>query len=235
MNILLVEDDLIWQIKVQIMIEELGYTVAKQCSSSKEVIDYLAIEHPDLIIADIVLKNELIFELKEVLIKQNIPCIFMTAALIERNYEQTKVFSKARFLVKPFHILSLRDAIDSLEIEKCLENKINGIFVTGKLRQKILISFDEILWLEAQGNYSTINTIHQKKYIIKKALAKIAEELDPRFLQVQRAFFVNSEYINRVDFSQEQINLNGNIVKIGRKYRSSISTYINYRGLKINS
>jgi len=50
MNILLVEDDLIWQIKVQIMIEELGYNVAKQCSSSKEVIDYLAIEHPDLII-----------------------------------------------------------------------------------------------------------------------------------------------------------------------------------------
>jgi two-component system, LytTR family, response regulator LytT len=227
MNILIIEDDVIWQVKVQIMIEELGYTVSKCCSTSKQVEDYLATEQPDLIIADIVLKDELIFELRDIFIKQNIPCIFMTSALIERNYEQTKVFSKTRFLVKPFHAFSLRDAIDSLEIKALLKNAKNGIWVMGKLGQKILIKFNQILSLESEGNYTTIHTIDQKKYVVKKALVKIAPELSPKFLQIQRAAFVNADYISRVDFSQEELNLNGTIMKVGRKYHENIATYIN--------
>jgi DNA-binding LytR/AlgR family response regulator len=227
MNILIIDDDATWQIKISMYLEEIENSHVHCCANTLEAIRFLAENTPDLIISDIILPDELIFEMKTTLLAKAIPCIFVSAAPIEKNYEQTKAFPNTRFLLKPFQALTLRATIDSLDIKPKYNNKMAGIFVVGKFRQKILVKLEEILWVDAEGNYSTVHTIHQKKYTLKKALAQIATDLDERFLQVQRAIYVNTEYINRIDFGQEKININGNILKIGRSYKSTIATYVN--------
>ena len=225
MKILIIDDSHACQIKTQMALEDIGYRVSYVANNTSEALRIINSKPIDLIISDIILEDELIFELKSLLLAKKIPCIFVTAAPIEKNYEQTKAFPNSRFLMKPFQALSLRAAIDSLNIET--EKEVRGIYVTGKFRQKILLSLDEILWLDAEGNYTTINTVAQKRYTIKRSLSQLSGELDKRFLQVQRAAFVNMEYVKRVDFSQEEINVNGNMLKIGRTYHSTIAQYMN--------
>ena len=225
MKILIIDDSHACQIKTQMVLEDIGYRVHYIANNTDEALKIINSKPIDLIISDIILENELIFELKSLLLVKKIPCIFVTAAPIEKNYEQTKAFPNSRFLMKPFQALSLRAAIDSLNIET--EKEVKGVYVTGKFRQKILLPFDEILWLDAEGNYTTINTVAQKRYTIKRSLSQLSGELDKRFLQVQRAAFVNMEYVKRVDFSQEEINVNGNMIKIGRTYHSTIAQYMN--------
>jgi DNA-binding LytR/AlgR family response regulator len=226
MKILIIDDDLVWQMRIKMMLDEIGYKEVNCCASIDETIAYLNVtDKLDLIITDIVLGDEIIFELKSTFLIRKIPCIFITASPIENNYEQTRVFANTRFLVKPFHTLSLRGAIDDLMIGLKGEKK-EGVTVTGKLRQKIIIKYDEILWLEAGGNYTTINTIYQKKHTIKKALLQMAKQLDARFIQVERGIYINTEYINRIELSNRQINLKGNIIKIGRAYRNTLIEYV---------
>ena len=229
MKILIIDDTHACQIKTQMLLEDIGYTATYVASNTNEALSIINAKPIDLIIADIILENELVFELKSVLIIKKIPCVFVTAAPIVSYYEQTKAFLNSRFLAKPFHALSLRSAIDSLDIECKQDDDIKGVYVTGKFRQKIFVAFDEILWLDAEGNYTTINTIAQKKYTIKRSLSQMALTLDNRFLKVGRATFINMEYVKRVDFSQGQININGNVIKIGRTYHGVIAQYLNMK------
>ena len=227
MNILVIDDDATWQIKITMLLEEICNNVIHCCSTTDEAVSFLEANTPDLIISDIILHDEDIFQMKAAFFAKAIPCIFISAASIAKNYEQTKTIPNTRFLLKPFEALTLRSAIDSLIIEKKQEDKKEGVFVIGKFRQKILLNFEEILWIDAEGNYSTVHTIQQKKYTLKKALAQLSIELDERFLQVQRSIYINTEYINRIDFKQRKINVSGMVLKIGRTYKNAIATYIN--------
>lgn len=228
MNILLIDDDPVWLIKLDLMLEEIGYKALKcaNLTDAGKIIDTNPIE---LIISDVILNDELIFQIKPILISKKIPCIFITAAPIHNNYLQAKSISNSRFLVKPFHLLTLRDAIASLTNNSHNATKEHGVVVSGKFKHKMLIKYEDILWLDAERNYTTIHALNQKKYTIKKALKQIATELDKRFLQVHRSVIVNADYITRINFMQDKIVINGNILKIGRSFKAAIATFLNNR------
>jgi two-component system, LytTR family, response regulator LytT len=228
MHILLIDDDPIWLIKIEVMLDEIGIKTIRKCSDLMDIENEIEDYSPDLIITDVILNDEVIFKIKPLLISKNIPCIFVSAAPIQSNYNQAKTIPNSRFLIKPFHTLTLQDAIESLSLipPKTIDEE-KGIHVYGKFRQKILIKLEDILWLDAERNYTTICTINQKKHTIKKALVQVATDLDTRFLQVHRSIIVNTDYIIRIDFAQDKINVNGNFLRIGRSFKNDIATFAN--------
>lgn len=65
-------------------------------------------------------------------------------------------------------------------------------------RQTDFVSFDRILYIEAQKQYVLIHT-PDGEYRMKASLAEMQEELDQRFFRCQRSFLVNLCYVVRIN------------------------------------
>ena len=85
------------------------------------------------------------------------------------------------------------------------------------------VSFDSVLWVKADGNYSIIHA-DGKEFILKtplrRTLAQLPEEL---FLQIHRSYFVAIKQIKQVDFVNNQITIDEEQLPIGKSFRENIS------------
>ena len=90
------------------------------------------------------------------------------------------------------------------------------------------VIFDDIMYIESEGNYSFVNTL-SKKYVIKKSLSQlIVDELTDDFLRVHQKFIVNKIYIKIID--ETTIKLNDHLsLPIGKSYRKSLLAFIKKR------
>ncbi|MVM40418.1 response regulator [Spirosoma sp. HMF3257] len=220
LRILIIEDDLIWQLKLQMMLEQLNMGTIQFASSLEEAEQLLDTQLPDLVIADIVMADGLSFELLTKKHKQ-LPTVFQTGYAKEDFIRRAILLPNVEFLLKPFERFSLHAAIELLfsRIPSTISQPPTSISVIGKHNQRLLIPFDEIYWIKAEGNYSIINTIDQK-YVLKRSLRKVADELTFYFVQVQKAYIINSNYVERVGESMVQINHQS--IQIGRKYKKNL-------------
>lgn len=223
MKILLIEDDIILSLNYQMMIEELGHDLVKVCRSIEEGRQFLQSQTVDVIVTDIMLGDEMAFVLSEWF--KVIPTVFMTSFLEETLQVQAMKFPDAMFLAKPFHKLTLKSVLDKIatQIQITIPNSYTegGIEVLTKHRQRKIIPQSMILWLEATGNYTTIVT-DDKRYTLKISLKKISDILIPDFTQVHKGFIINVKYINRLDFSQNIVNIKGNQIPVGRSFKKNL-------------
>ena len=147
------------------------------------------------------------------------PVIFLTAFADSPTLEKAKKATPAAYIIKPFRQNDLKVAIEValynfssarganfglgvprvLAPDNCYVLQ-ERIFIKSKAGRFHKILLDEILWLEAVGNYSNIVTLTQKHLIsvsISDLLDKIAH---PLFLKVHRSFAVN---LQKVDAFEE--------------------------------
>jgi response regulator of citrate/malate metabolism len=161
MKILIIEDDKIWQLRQQMVVESCeieNIVIASNIEEAHKAIYYTKI---DLIIADIFLDNENIFDLyktnKQAL---KIPTIFVTAEPNNNNYKNAEKLEQFIFLGKPILQNTLKSAINTFtyyhnkqnQIIKSnetsiIKNQFNEIFKvlsTTKLLEKFNIGDREI-------------------------------------------------------------------------------------------
>ena len=233
LTVLLIEDEEVWQMKLQVMLDELGVRVLGTTANVLDSIDFLKKKKPDLILADIQLDNESVFNVFNYDSSfAKIPTIFITASTKDIHYNLSKKVSKSNFIVKPIHKLTLKSAIELIfkpkaAIEQFLE-------VKGSKNEKIKLPLNQIIYIEQQGNYCLINT-KTKQFVIKKSLHNVMFNLDDHFLQVHRAFCVNINYIENYTPLLEKVKLQGSIeLPIGRTKREKIKEYLAERLVQKN-
>lgn len=73
------------------------------------------------------------------------------------------------------------------------KNKNFILLKNGNKRE--LIPYEKVMWLEAEGNYTFIHT-SEAKYVLKKPLCRIIEDLDDRFGQCHKKYCVNLQYVH---------------------------------------
>jgi len=218
MNILLIEDDEVWQQQLYVMLEEFIDTKIDLASTLEEARYKLANHTPDLIIADIILADGLVFQLFSDPIR-TYPIVFMTSHASHQLLDNALQLPKTAFMVKPFHALTLIGAIRSLtKTETIATNTENKLEVLGKYKQAISILYDNILYVEADGNYMKIYTA-DKVYSYKSSLKELLAVLDKRFLQIHKSFIINTHFVNRVDLTAGVVVVKRNELPIGRAYR----------------
>ena len=115
MRVLIIEDDVMWQCKLQIIAERAGLDIAPIAASLEQAHAYLADKTPDLIIADIHLGDGDIFSLLNNKLYKTIPTILTTASENNQDFLKSKKLSNSAFVVKPFHSHTLLSAIDTLK------------------------------------------------------------------------------------------------------------------------
>lgn len=88
------------------------------------------------------------------------------------------------------------------------------------------VNQDDIIFVESRNRRLVIQTKYEEikyKYMsVKKALEKLGDE----FVQVHQAYVVNCNYINKIDMSNQTIELmkNDHLVPIGSSYKKSVGS-----------
>jgi signal transduction histidine kinase len=139
-QILIVEDVRSVAEQIQILLENLGYTVPAVVSSGEEAIEKAAATHPDLILMDIELSGAIdgIEAAKQIHDRFEIPIVYVTGHEDEETLQRARITEPFGYIVKPFKARDLHTAIEialyRYEMTRKLgeaENKVR------KLRQQL--------------------------------------------------------------------------------------------------
>jgi Response regulator of the LytR/AlgR family len=219
-GILVVEDNPNFALEIEMTIESIGYQYLGNPKDSFQTLKAIDLKKPDLIILDININGgtDRITLAKEFEHKK-IPVIFIT------GYEGFEYFNRAReidhlaYLVKPFHMLTLRDAIENAV---SLKEKSKTLFVkNNNMFHKILI--EKIKWVEVDGNYCFLY-VEKKKHVVKMSLKKILESINQQnyFLQIHRNYIIQQKYITNYNSIKKVIKIDRKFIPVGRKYKSKV-------------
>ncbi|MEO1052655.1 MAG: response regulator [Bacteroidota bacterium] len=236
-NILIVEDDKLIAESLQEILECLNHRVTDVAHSADDAINILSSEQPDLALLDIQLDGDKDgIELAEAIKNQfEFPFIFTTAYADSATIAKAKKVSPYGYLVKPYGIKNMHAAI---EIAMCTHERVKDLkdqkpstsFGNDHLYAKVdcklvRIDFDDILWIEAKGDYAVFKT-EKDSFIVhttmKNALAKLGHQ---KFLKVHRSFIVNMDKI--IDIEDSNLLIRDKIIPISRANKEGLMSKIN--------
>lgn len=237
-KVLIVEDELIISEEISEILKKHGISVIGQADNAEEALAMIQTERPDIILMDIHIKGKLdgitlAHEVKKI---APIAIIFLTSYMDDGYLTRAKQVMPAAYLVKPF---KEQDIISTIEITannlKSLNNEIHvnkvkysehqqWLFVkVADLYTKVLLS--DILFLEAKGSYTFIQT-KSKHYLVAENLkATSAKISNPIFLKVHRSYIVNLANID--SFSGNSIFISGHTISISTAFKSAFLDAIN--------
>ena len=113
-NILIVEDDGIVALDIGSRLKNFGYSVSATVSSGKEAIKKVKENHPDLVLMDIVLQDEMdgIEAADKIRTQFNIPIVYLTAYADEKLLDRAKLTEPFGYIIKPFEDRELHNVIE---------------------------------------------------------------------------------------------------------------------------
>lgn len=196
--------------------EHPDFSIIATAGSATEALPHITRLQPDLLFLDIQMpvKNgfELVSDLRNLEI--SIPVIFVTA------YDQFAIqaikASALDYLMKPVDPFELAKAIQKFRnqeqkdrYQEKLESLLNTVNPTPVTQPKIrfnnrsgyiLIHPDDILYLEADANYTHIHLRGNSKETISNNLGMVEKSLPENdFLRISRSVIINMQWLQRVD------------------------------------
>jgi DNA-binding LytR/AlgR family response regulator len=218
MKVLVIESNDFRKNKIITMLEGLGWVLGAELDSFEQIGLYLNIHTPDLIIANMSLGSESVIQqfLVETM-QKSIPVLFLVAFDDKEDYNY--------YLLNPFNPQGLKAAFHLLSNPVTdMPTPLTGIEVRDK-QQKKIIPFEDILWIEVERNYCFIKT-QNSRYGLIISLSKLMQTLDKRFIQIHRGCVVNSDHIDLVRMSQQEIKINNTVWVIGRLYKANVRDFL---------
>lgn len=227
MKFLLIEDNPIWQTKLEMILMELQFNEFEICDNLDSAQQYLSHQIPDLIIADIMLGDRIIFDLFKDGKYKSIPCLFITSHEDTELYELSKAVPESTFLIKPFHKLTVLSAIENTlqHHNKSLTKFTPGIYVKGQYGEKIFLKTEQVVYIKSELNYCLIKT-KQNQFILKISLIQLKETLGPDILQIHKTYLVNKQYISNVFIQKMELHTVCGPLPIGRLFKPHILHYM---------
>jgi two-component system, LytTR family, response regulator LytT len=228
MDILIIEDDILSAYKLMHIIESQNWNIIGYVKTINESKIFLNHTIPDLVISDIMLGQENIFDLFQNDIYKKIPFVFVTSSEEEIYFEKSKELFSSGLLIKPFHRLSVLSSIEQVmkNYKRMLPKCPLTIIVNGKANEKIKLKQTEVSQVIVEGNYSMIKTLN-KTYALKVSLQNIIKTLGPEFVQINRMTLVNIEFLISIDTINKRITNNFGTFPVGKKYFENLQNQIN--------
>lgn len=199
-----------------------------ECNDATEALGFLNNTQVELLLLDIEMPDMSGLELTQKLGNRR-PLIIFTTAKKDYAVEAFEL-NVVDYLIKPIALPRLKQAIDkaneALESDK-QEVKVEEqgfVFVkdNGILKR---ISIEDILFLEAMGDYVKVHT-SQKFHVVHATLKSIEEKLPAsKFIRVHRSYIVA---INKIDFIQEgTISIGKTSIPVADTHKSNLNKRLN--------
>jgi DNA-binding LytR/AlgR family response regulator len=226
----IVEDEFIIAEDLKQIITSIGHEVDFVASTSAKAIEELKVTKPHLLLLDIVLKTgEDGIALADFVNKNyGIPFLFITANADQETVKKASNVFPEGYLMKPFTeadifsslsitLAKIDRAVSGFDNEK-MKNLIfeDSVFIRDK-NLMLKVKFDEILYLEADGNHAIVNT-PSRKFILRKTLKEIEAELpSKKFLRIHKSYIVQLDSLTAIDV--DYVYLGKVRLPIGRSYQ----------------
>lgn len=211
-------------------------------STASEAREKLALASFDILFLDINMPKENGFELLESLENRDFAVVFVTAYSeyairafkanavdyllkpVDRD-ELIKAVEKCKFRLKPsWKLNELKTSIQS----ETWPDKITMQHQSGFH----IILTDRIIWIEADGNYSTIHLIESKPILVTKAIREFEFILNPKhFFRCHKSALIHLKYVTAYESGDghSAVMFNKDRVQISRRrlddFRIAIETF----------
>jgi len=229
MRCIIVDDNAMARMAMKKLTDQVkDISVVAECENAMEAYNIISIEPVDLLLLDIEMPGMSGIELIKNLGRKSPFIIFTTA---KTNYAVDAFeLNVVDYIVKPIELPRFLKAID--RVKEAVESEREQIEVKDKefvfIRDSGIlkrINADEILYLEAMGDYVKVFT-PQKFHIVHATLKSIEDKLPSlKFMRVHRSYIVA---LNKIDYIEEGvISINGTAIPVADAYRTALNRRLN--------
>ncbi len=228
MRCIVVDDDELSRSVIEDLIEETdSLKLIKSCEDAIEAFKIIKEEHIDLVFLDIEMPKMDGLEMMRSL--SPLPQIILVTAH-EKYAVESYEYDITDFLHKPISFARFMKAVDKAynKFESSRANitsQDKTIFIKSDSKL-VQLNTEDILFVEALGNYMRIFTANGSKYTILSTMKDIVGKLSQEeFVRVHRSFIVRLDKIESIEdnyivIDQKQIN-------IGKAYKDNLTQKLN--------
>lgn len=229
MKCIIVDDNQMARMALKQLVSQVqGLDLIAECTDAAEALDLLNSNGVDLLLLDIEMPGMTGLDLIKKL-GNNKPLIVFTTAKKDYAVEAFEL-NVVDYLIKPIALPRFKQAID--KAEEALDSNRQEVKVeeqgfvfvkdNGILKR---IAIDDILFLEAMGDYVKVHT-QQKFHVVHATLKSIEEKLpSSKFIRVHRSYIVA---INKIDYIQEgTISIGKTSIPVADTHKSNLNKRLN--------
>ncbi|WP_394746979.1 LytR/AlgR family response regulator transcription factor [Spongiimicrobium salis] len=197
------------------------------CYDAFETIRQLQQHTVDLVFLDINMPKLTGFELLKTL--SHPPKVIVTSAYKEFALEGYEL-NIVDYLLKPFSFERFMTAVNKISLHHAIptvpesqQQKEERLSIKGD-KKHYLIAFDDILFVEAYGNYCKVFTIEEVITTLQK-ISTFETRLPQNFIRIHKSFIVAKNKVKAIEGNT--IHLKKHSLPIGQTYRSAIKIIFN--------
>ncbi|MBC7863577.1 MAG: response regulator [Bacteroidia bacterium] len=221
-NAVIIDDEQAARTALQTIIKEYckDVHIAGTAASAIEGLKLIQQQSPDLVFLDIEMPMGSGFDLLELSMERNYKVVFTTA---HQQYALKAIKnSAADYLLKPIDIDELIETVEKikkiLDKEKEQNSKTNYKLKLSGQKETILVSPLEVVYVEADGRYSTVHLLSGEKHVVSRNIGEFEEELTSHgFFRVHKSYLVNCKHVAKIN------SADGGFVEMNNKTEIEIS------------
>lgn len=228
MRCLVVDDDELSRSVIEDLINETdSLELIKSCEDAVEAFKVIKEEHIDLVFLDIEMPKMDGLEMLRTL--SPLPQVILVTAH-EKYAVESYEYDVTDFLHKPISLARFMKAVDKAynrfeNNRASITSQDKTIFIKADSRL-VQINTEDILYIEALGNYMRIYTTDDQKYTILSTMKDIISKLSSDdFVRVHRSFIVRLDKIKTIE--DNYIVINGKQINIGKAYKDDLTQKLN--------
>ncbi|MDY0780225.1 LytTR family DNA-binding domain-containing protein [Tenacibaculum sp. IB213877] len=198
----------------------------KNCFNAIEAIDFLNNNTVDLIFLDLNMPKLKGFDFLKTL--KNPPKVIVTTAYAEHAIEGYEL-NIVDYLLKPFSFERFLKAVNKInekekkQIKQVKNVDIDSLFIKSE-KKIIQVKVDDILFVEALGNYCKIVT-EESEFSIREKISEFKKILpDDFFIQVHKSFIIAKKHVNEIEGNR--IKINDYIIPIGKTFKMNLNDWL---------
>lgn len=230
--------------------------IVASCADGTEAVRAIRELAPDLVFLDVRMPGLSGFEVIEEIGVERMPAVIFLTAYEQHALDAFRV-NAVDYLLKPLEQAKLTAALARARRDLSEQNLVrranelvslldqfgaNGA-ATGSRAGRILVRTganvhllkpDEIIWVEAEGDYVTLHTAEQS-YLLGDSLRNMETRLAPHgFRQIHRSCLVSMQRIRKLLANEngdyQAILDNGTRLKVGRRYKDALFAALDAKG-----
>lgn len=222
--------------------------IAGECADGQTAVETIRHTKPDLIFLDVQMPGMSGFEVIQELSGESLPAVIFVTAYDEFALQAFDV-NALDYLLKPFvrerfykalnHAKTQIKQQESSARQEHLEELIRQVKTEPKYLKRlavrsngrvIFLLTDEIDWIEAAGNYLSVQ-IGKQSHLMRETLSQLEQKLDSeKFVRINRSVIINLDQIKEMHplFSgdQEIFLRSGKRFTMSRNYRENLMTLL---------
>ncbi|MGB0521830.1 MAG: LytR/AlgR family response regulator transcription factor [Flammeovirgaceae bacterium] len=246
-HILVVEDEIVVAEDIAMRLEDMNYKVVGMAASGTEALALLQEENRiDLCLLDIILQGAMDgIELARTINEHHqVPVIFLTSQADKYFVERAKSVNPYAYMLKPFNDHQIKISIElalanyaqntpvqdiseghhfSKKDNEALRIKDSLFLKKDHFFERVL--FKNILWIEAESNYTVIHT-NNGKFMYATLLHKIEERLPSnQFLRVHRSYVINMHVVT--GYIKNMLYIKDKTFPVSKRYAKAVFAWFN--------